>query len=98
MIYNLICRVTKKINFTINENSAASSSYEAEEGMIWGDWVNSTYNTGNYVANTARNRVDKVQDHTYYVGPYNTFGSPVKLTDVIETNGEYWLDETPYKG
>ena len=30
------------ITFTIN-----GTSYQAEEGMTWGDWVNSIYNTNN---------------------------------------------------
>lgn len=24
-------------------------SYQAEEGMTWGEWVDSGYNTGNYI-------------------------------------------------
>lgn len=36
--------VTKKINFTIE-----STSYEADEGMTWEQWVNSSYNTGGFV-------------------------------------------------
>lgn len=34
----------KKINFTID-----GTSYEADEGMTWEQWVNSTYNTGGFV-------------------------------------------------
>lgn len=32
------------ISFTIN-----GTSYQAEDGMTWGQWVDSTYNTGSYV-------------------------------------------------
>lgn len=34
----------KKIKFTID-----GTSYEADEGMTWGEWVNSSYNTGGFV-------------------------------------------------
>lgn len=33
----------KKISFTIN-----GTSYQAEEGMTWGEWVASSYNTAGY--------------------------------------------------
>ena len=37
------------INFTIHDNwSQMTSSYQAEEGMTWGEWVTSSYNTGGY--------------------------------------------------
>ncbi len=32
------------ISFTID-----GASYQAEEGMIWGTWVNSDYNTGGFI-------------------------------------------------
>ena len=37
------------INFTTHDNwSQMTSSYQAEEGMTWGEWVTSSYNTGGY--------------------------------------------------
>jgi hypothetical protein len=37
------------INFTIHDNwSQMTSSYQAEEGMTWGEWVASSYNTDGY--------------------------------------------------
>ena len=37
------------INFTIHDNwSQMTSSYQAEEGMTWGEWVTSSYNTAGY--------------------------------------------------
>ena len=37
------------INFTIHDNwSQMTSSYQAEEGMTWGEWVTSSYNTVGY--------------------------------------------------
>ena len=37
------------INFTIRDNwSQMTSSYQAEEGMTWGEWVTSSYNTAGF--------------------------------------------------
>lgn len=83
--------VTKKINFTID-----GTSYEADEGMTWEQWVNSAYNTNGYVANTKENRVDEVAGGMYYIGRYDYYGCRVKLSDVIEENGRYRRDNSPY--
>lgn len=82
----------KLITFTINK-----VTYQAIDGMTWGEWVNSIYNTKGCVANTTKNRVEN-KDNGYYVSPSGLFGFPVKLSDVIEANGEYAFDNSPYKG
>lgn len=38
----------KKISFTI-----AGTSYQAEEGMTWGEWVASSYNTGGFTVDSS---------------------------------------------
>lgn len=91
MIYNLAHNENKLITFTID-----GTTYQAIDGMTWGEWGNSTYNTKGCVANTTKNRAE-AKDKYYYIGPYNTFGTPVKLSDVIEANGKYWFDNSPYK-
>lgn len=52
--------VTKKINFTID-----GTSYEANEGMTWEQWVNSSYNTDGFFIRTHSSTlelVDKTQN------------------------------------
>ena len=60
-------------------------SYQAEEGMTWGEWVNSSYNTDNYInAGT-------------YIGKDNEYGSIKKSnivvlpTDVIVVDTYDWI-------
>lgn len=36
------------ITFIIHDYLGNTTSYQAEEGMSWGEWVNSSYNTGGY--------------------------------------------------
>lgn len=56
----------KLITFTIE-----NVSYQAIEGMTWGDWVNSSYNTNNYInAGTC-------------IGKNNEYGSINKLDIVV---------------
>lgn len=93
MIYNLAHNGNKLITFTID-----GTTYQAIDGMTWGEWVNSIYNTKGCVANTTDDRVEKGKNNYYYVGPYGLFGFPVKLSDVIEANGKYFFDITPLKG
>lgn len=54
------------ITFTIG-----NVQYQAEEGMTWGDWVNSDYNTGYWCAG----------DYTIYAG--NAVISNVQPSDII---------------
>ena len=55
------------IEFTIN-----GTSYQAEEGMTWGEWVNSDYNTGNFISNGSD---ILTEDSTYYVSDSITLGA-----------------------
>lgn len=72
--------VTNLISFTI-----AGTSYQAEEGMTWEEWVNSSYNTdgyyidGTYIANS--------KGRIYTSSSYKT---PVVNTDIIVSGHEYY--------
>lgn len=60
----------KKINFTID-----GKSYEADEGMTWEQWVNSTYNTDGFFIRSDSSRlelVDKTKNYTLTIIPTNT--------------------------
>ena len=69
------------INFTID-----GTSYQAEEGMTWGNWINSAYNTGGFIAQladgtgcvltSARTSIWKTDDSNY---------NQVMTTDIIES-------------
>ena len=49
MIYNLAHNGNKLITFTID-----GTTYQAMNGMTWGEWVNSEYNTGGFsISNNA---------------------------------------------
>ena len=73
------------ISFTIS-----GTTYQAEEGMTWQQWVNSDYNTNNkyrrgggmsmYVEETAK--------RNYYIYDTTT-NNCVLLEDIIEANGVY---------
>ena len=46
---DVIYKPKKIINFIINGyRTIPTTAYRAEEGMTWEQWVNSSYNTGNY--------------------------------------------------
>ena len=70
----------KLITFTVE-----NVSYQAIEGMTWEDWVNSSYNTNNYInAGT-------------YIGKDNEYGSinksniAVLPTDIITVYSYDWI-------
>lgn len=66
------------ISFTI-----AGKSYQAEEGMTWGQWVNSKYNTGGF-----RNAETSIYGSEYPV--YDSIvGSAVLPTNTIVENRNY---------
>ena len=67
------------ISFTIN-----SKSYEAEEGMIWGAWVESEYNTGGYVESG-----DVIKNSNGWFVKLN--GNSVFVYDVIVEGATYEL-------
>ena len=80
------------INFTID-----GTSYQAEEGMTWEQWVNSKYNIGNYVVGETscgiRIRRDPVTGYDEGIlDPKAQFAQP---SDLIINNGfyqYYWYD------
>ena len=80
------------IRFTIDDTHGTMVTYQAEKGMTWREWVNSTYNTEGFVTKN-----DMVYNSTqkYYVCPYNVFGSPVSLEEVIIDGKKFMLDNSP---
>lgn len=40
------------ISFTVKHESGTVTRYQAEEGMTWAEWINSSYNTDNYIIDT----------------------------------------------
>lgn len=69
----------KLISFTIND-----IQYQAQEGMTWGEWVSSQYNTnGCYVD------IDDSIGYSY--GWIGTSEDYVYSSEVIQEGGEYFL-------
>ena len=69
------------ISFTIN-----GTTYQAESGMIWGDWVNSEYNTGSF--GITQEYTINHRNRAIYVYYNDTI---VVVTDTIISNGIYTL-------
>ena len=80
------------IRFTIDDSYGTMVTYQEEKGMTLRKWVNSTYNTKGFITKN-----DRVYNSTqkYYVCPYNVFGSPVSLEEVIIDGKEFMLDNSP---
>ncbi len=74
----------KIINFTVDV-----TTYQAEEGMTWGEWVNSSYNTGGFYI--AVNYI--MASSYYYVG--HSVGHPVGRTEQINNGETYISDDSP---
>lgn len=70
------------ITFTIN-----GTSYQAEEGMTWGEWVNSSYNTGGFVINTGYENTIAT-DNTFSQLVYGN-GSGIYATTTIIAGNQY---------
>lgn len=73
---------TQTITFTI-----AGTSYQAEEGMTWGDWVNSSYNTNGY--KVSRTQITTA-DSSRYVSTVNSEVIGVTTTTTIIANKTYY--------
>lgn len=71
------------ISFTID-----GTSYQAEEGMTWAQWVDSSYNTGSFTVN-----MEYVYDSTlnYSVATSGKFPKSVSLSDTIQSQNNYVL-------
>lgn len=82
MIYNLAHNGNKLITFTIDD-----TTYQAMNGMTWGEWVNSIYNTKGCVANTTDDRVEKGKNNYYYVGPYGLLVSLLNYLMLLKQTG-----------
>ena len=76
------------ISFTIEK-----TSYQAEGGMTWAEWVESSYNTGGFKAGSNSIYEPKVNSLTgtskSVCYPQNGYG--VELTDIIVSSGSYIL-------
>ena len=76
--------VTKKIKFSLKLMSSTTTQYEAEEGMTWEQWVNSSYNTDGFFIRTYSSRlelVDKTQN----------FALTITSTDTIVADKAYTM-------
>ena len=69
----------KKIKFTID-----GTSYEADEGMTWGEWVNSAYNSGGFVI-----QEQKIMRNNFVVR--NNSGGDQLSSDYIVSGTSYSL-------
>ena len=79
--YNKQVRI---IEFTFN-TVATSTILQAEEGMTWGEWVNSSYNITNFYISE-----DYIRDGALLVGKSDVGSiSPVGPDDIIVINGIY---------
>ena len=78
----------QKISFTI-----AGTSYQAEEGMTWGEWVASSYNTAGYqiVYNWAQSGIADASGTKFVYDPENRIFPP--STDAIANGREYMLQQ-----
>ena len=78
----------QKISFTI-----AGTSYQAEQGMTWGEWVASSYNTAGYqiVYNGAQSGIADASGTKFVYVPENRIFPP--STDAIANGREYTLQQ-----
>ena len=81
------CEITEeefyKIRMFIDiDFSGKWKSYEYEEGMTWGEWVNSEYSEGDFTIN--REYIEAPNGRVH-----NQDGSPVKDSDLISNNQNY---------
>ena len=78
----------QKISFTI-----AGTSYQAEEGMTWGEWVASSYNTAGYqiVYNWAQSGIADASGTKFVYDPENRIFPP--STNAIANGREYTLQQ-----
>ena len=78
----------QKISFTI-----AGTSYQAEQGMTWGEWVASSYNTAGYqiVYNGAQSGIADASGTKFVYDPENRIFPP--STDAIANGREYTLQQ-----
>ena len=68
------------ITFAINE-----TEYQAEEGMTWGEWINSEYNVNSEFFIELDNCIS---DGSLFVGTEEDY---VSASDIIRENYNYWM-------
>lgn len=87
MIYNLAHNGNKLITFTI-----AGTTYQAIDGMTWGEWVDSEYNTGGfYIYNEFicwRTNITHVD-----IDPFGSSNFPTPTTKIISDGTYYTTSE-----
>ena len=72
------------ISFTID-----GTSYQAEEGMTWAQWVESEYNTNGYLS-VSGNYIYSSADNRYHLVTEDV--DDVLSSDAITSDGKYYLD------
>jgi hypothetical protein len=73
------------ITFTIKHTDGSVKTYQAKEGMSWGEWVNSEYNTDGFVNSSG----DIIYDYTYVMN-LNT-DTYTNSEYIILNNDEYYV-------
>ena len=72
------------ISFTID-----STSYQAEEGMTWADWIDSEYSDGTYAPHPNMVTQPCKYPNSYFITEDGTSGGSVLMTDTIIANHAY---------
>lgn len=72
------------ISFTID-----STSYQAEEGMTWADWIDSEYSDGTYAPHPNLVAQPCKNQSNYFITEDGTSGGSVLMTDTIIANHAY---------
>lgn len=88
------------ISFTIREYSSGTKTRQAEEGMTWGEWVDSEYNPLSYEGYFNPTKLYEVGfdglivncEHSLSVMNSNDWTFP-RSTDLIIANGAYELSK-----
>ena len=73
--------------------SIAGTTYQADSGMTWGEWVNSNYNTGNFIVETPSSTVKVNNSGARYVYDSDV-GSTVSSASTI-VNGKAYIYSSP---
>lgn len=80
--YNKIVQI---VEFTFNPSVGSPITLQAEEGMTWGEWINTSYNITNFSISGGY-----VRDGAFAIGKSDAGSiSPVSSDDIIVINGIY---------
>ena len=80
--------VTKEAGVTLITFTIDGTSYQAEEGMTWGEWVDSSYNTDGFAVFT---NMYIALNASKLVSANSDSSGSVLTSDVIESNYSYQL-------